>query len=83
MIFNKTLTYILSKWDMSLRDINRVGKILLYIPALINNILTQVFLFVLFPILYLYFYFDYKTEPLFIMGRMYVLYHSLKKLDNK
>jgi len=62
-ILAETLLYILSKWDTSMDEFYLIGKILLYVPNILNNIFIQVLLFSLFPILYALFYFKEKLEP--------------------
>lgn len=53
-LFYRTILFILSKWDTSLDEFKPIGKFLWYIPSLLNNILTQIFYFILFPIVYFY-----------------------------
>ena len=83
-LFYKTLIFITSKWSLSMDeyDLYPLGEYILYIPNLIYNILTQIFSFALFPLIYFYFYLEYKTEPLFTLTKMYVLGNFLKKSDN-
>lgn len=59
----QTLLFILSKWDTSMDEFHFIGKILFYVPNILNNIFIQVLLFSLFPILYIIFYFKEKLEP--------------------
>lgn len=60
----QTLSFIINKWDYSYQDIlTPSGKVLFYIPWLINSILTQVFLFGIFPAVMTYVYVMDLLEP--------------------
>lgn len=68
----KTILFIMNKWDTSMDEFKPIGKFFLYIPMILNNILTQIFYFVLFPLTLLYIWGKEKIEPFLI------LYNSLK-----
>lgn len=66
----QTLLFILNKWDMSLDEFNLFGKILLYIPCYINNILVQIWYFLLFPLVMLSVYVRSKLDFLVFLTRL-------------
>lgn len=76
-IFLKTINFIINKWDNKSLDIlYPYAKILLYIPHLINNILTQLFYFLIFPLTLIYVYLNEKIH-------FYINFLNLFVLINK
>jgi len=71
-ILAQSLLFILNKWNTSMDGFNTFGKILFYIPMILNNILIQIWYFLLFPIVYLYFYLIDKWEPYILMFRLFM-----------
>lgn len=52
----KTLNFIFSKWDISMDEFKPIGKILFYVPNFLNSVLIQIWYFLLFPFIYIYFW---------------------------
>lgn len=51
----QALSFIINKWDYGHQDIlTPSGKVLLFLPWLINSILTQMFYFSIFPLVMVY-----------------------------
>ena len=69
-ILAQSLLFILSKWDTSMDEFYPIGKVLFYIPCLLNSILTQFFYFVLSPIIYLYFMFKENIDEYSLFIRL-------------
>jgi len=63
---------------MSLDEFNMVGKILFYVPCYLNNILTQIWYFILFPIIYLNFLFVNKFSGIDTLMNIYLIKNSYK-----
>ena len=79
-IIAKTLLFILSKWDLSMDEFYPMGKVLFYIPNLLNNILNQVYYFCLFPIICLYLY---MRESLESSIALFMLLSNYTKDENR
>lgn len=75
----QTFLFILNKWNMSLYEFNFIGKILFYLPILINNILTFLWYVILSPFIYLGFVVINKTRDFETVMKLYLLKN---KLDN-
>lgn len=71
-VIAKSLLFILNKWDLSMDDLNLLGKIVLYIPIRINNVLTQLFYFSLFPFVCLYMLMEDKLKPYILFYQMFL-----------
>lgn len=69
-IIAKSILFILNKWNLSMDDLNLLGKIVLYLPIRINNVLTQMFYFSLFPFVCLYIYLKESLE-------IFILWYNL------
>lgn len=64
-LLSETTKFIFSKWDISELDVlYPIGKVLLYIPCIINNILNQLLYFSIFPFVMYYVYFKKEIEDL-------------------
>lgn len=61
-IIAKSILFILNKWNTSMDEFKPIGKYLFYIPMYLNNILTQIFYFALFPFVMLYVWYKDKVE---------------------
>ena len=70
-ILAKSILFILSKWDTSMYEFKLIGKILLYVPMMLNNILTQIFYFLLLPFVMLYVWGKEQIEPLFLIYELF------------
>jgi hypothetical protein len=71
-IIAKTLLFILNKWDLSMEDLNLFGKIVLYIPIRINNVLTQLFYLSMFPVVCFYIWSREQIDPFLLMFNLYL-----------
>lgn len=67
-----TLIYIIKDWDLSLYEFKPIGKILWWIPNLLNNILLVLFRFLLFPFIWLAIYSFEKNKRLYF--RFFIYY---------
>ena len=65
-ILHQSLKFILSKWNLSLEEFKPIGKFLFYVPNLLNNVLTLLWYFLLFPIVCLYIYLMNRLDELTI-----------------
>lgn len=74
--FIETFLFILNKWDLSLDEFNLFGKIMFYIPNYINNILVQIWYFLLFPIIMLVVYLRSKIEFLYLLNSLLMIQSS-------
>lgn len=56
-LIRNTALFIINKWDNESLDVMKpYAQKILYIPQLINNILSQIFYFSIFPIFMYYIY---------------------------
>jgi hypothetical protein len=79
-ILAQSLLFILNKWDTSLTEFKPIGKILFFIPMMLNNILVQIWYFLLFPIVCLYFYLKEKWEPYILIYRIFI-FNNIKNIN--
>jgi len=76
-----TLIYIIKDWDLSLDEFKPIGKILWWIPNLLNNILLVLFRLLFFPFIWFSIYLFEKNKYLFL--RFLVIYKtSFSKIMN-
>ena len=66
-----TLIYIIKDWDVSMDEFKPMGKILFWIPNLLNNILVVLFKIIFSPIIYLWFLFYNKHKRLVLRFFVY------------
>jgi hypothetical protein len=72
-IIAQSLLFILNKWNLSMDEFNPIGKFLWYIPNFLNNVLTQIFYFCLFPFVCLYFYLHEKSQLYILMYKLFLI----------
>jgi hypothetical protein len=48
-----TLLFIIKGWDLSMDEFKPIGKILWYIPFLLNNVITLLFRTLMFPFIWI------------------------------
>jgi hypothetical protein len=71
-IIKKSYRFIIDKWNLSMDDLNLLGKIILYFPIRINNVLTQIFYFALFPFVCFYIYLREILDPFLLAYNLYM-----------
>lgn len=78
-ILIKSILFVMNKWDTSMDEFKLVGKILFYVPMMLNNILSQVFYFSLLPFVMAYIWGKGQSEPLMTLFNLYAINSSLNK----
>jgi hypothetical protein len=69
----QTLLFINSKWNLSMDEFKPIGKFLFFIPNYLNNILTQIYYYLLSPFIYIYFVFENDINMMVTMFRLFML----------
>lgn len=69
----QTLLFINSKWDLSMDEFKPIGKFLFYIPNFLNNLLSQIFYYLMSPFIYIYFVFKNEINSIVTMFRLLLL----------
>ena len=77
-IIINALIFILAKWDLSMDEFLPIGKVLWWIPMFLNNVITQIFLFAMFPFVCAYLYLMEKIAPYILIYNIFLLSMSLK-----
>ncbi len=78
-ILIKSILFIMNKWDTSMDEFKLVGKILFYVPMMLNNILSQVFYFLLSPFVMVYIWGKEKLEPLMTLFNLYAINNVINR----
>ena len=77
-IIINALIFILAKWDLSMDEFLLIGKILWWVPMFLNNVITQIFLFTMFPFVCAYIYSMEKFAPYILLYNIFLLKNNLE-----
>jgi len=75
-----TLIYIIKSWDMSMDEFKPIGKFFLWLPNLLNNILTILFKLLMFPFIWLVIYL-YDNNKRFFLRYFVYLKQSIEQFE--
>ena len=69
-----TLIYIIKDWNLSMDEFKPIGKVLLWLPNFLNNIIIILFRTAMFPLIWLGLYLFENNKRLFLRFFIYWLW---------